>query len=67
MLHIFVIPATNRKSWAVLAGKVLVHLYGVGQAFRGRNRHQAIRFGQLHSSCILTAVGISPAKPQREV
>ena len=67
MLHIFVIPAMHRKSWAVLAAKVLVHLYRVGQAFRGRNRHQAILSGQLDSSCILTAVGISAAKPQREV
>lgn len=66
MLHIVVIPATHRKSWAVLAEKVLVHLYRVGQASRGRNRHQAILFGQLHFSCLLTTGGISVAKPQRE-
>lgn len=67
MLHVFVIPAMSRTSWAVLAAEVLVHLYRVGQASRGRNRHRAILFGQLSSSCILTAVGISAAEPQREV
>lgn len=66
MLHIVIIPAMHRKSWAVLAEEVLVHLYRVGQASRGRNRHQAILFGQLHSSCLLTTVGTSAAKPQRE-
>lgn len=39
MLRIFVIPIMHRKSWAVLAVKVPVHLYWVGQALRGRNRY----------------------------
>lgn len=67
VLHIFVIPATHRKNLAVLTAKVPVHLYGVGQAFQGRNRHQAILFGQLYPSCVLTAAGIRAAEPQREV